>query len=110
MIKRYLCQILDDSLAKQFSLFAIELQLCVCQPEKAMSLINYLENQIINGTPNIKLLDKSIKEKKISPPNPLNEEYKKKLLKYKSRCALMNHNLDVASREIKLLAKEKPVS
>ncbi|XP_044263264.1 CCR4-NOT transcription complex subunit 10 [Tribolium madens] len=101
---------MDDALAKQVSLFAVELQLCVRQSDKALSLINYLENQLINGTPNIKLLDKSAKEKDKKAPQPLDpamEEFKKKLIKYKIRCYLMNHNLEIANKEISNLLKDK---
>ncbi|XP_063908299.1 CCR4-NOT transcription complex subunit 10-like [Zophobas morio] len=101
---------MDDALAKQVSLFAIELQLCVRQSDKAISLINYLENHLINGNPNIKILDKSVKEKdtkKTQPLDPAMEEFKKKLNRYKIRCYLMNHNLDVAHKEISLLLKDK---
>ncbi|EFA06148.2 CCR4-NOT transcription complex subunit 10 isoform X1 [Tribolium castaneum] len=101
---------MDDALAKQVSLFAIELQLCVRQSDKALSLINYLENQLINGTPNIKLLDKTVKEKDKKAPQPLDpamEEFKKKLIKYKIRCYLMNHNLEIANKEISNLLKDK---
>jgi CCR4-NOT transcription complex subunit 10 len=99
---------MDDALAKQISLFAIELQLCVRQSDKALSLISYLENQLINGTPNIKMLDKSVKEKKTPQPlDPATEEFKRKLLKYKIRCYLMNHNLETSAREIGNLLKDK---
>lgn len=59
-------------LARQVSLLAIELQLCAKQPEKALSFITYLENQInITNLANVKLLDKGSKtteqkEKKVS--------------------------------------------
>lgn len=45
-----------------------ELQLCVKQPEKALGLLTYLQNQILNGSNEIKMLktkDKEPKEKKV---------------------------------------------
>lgn len=37
----------------------IELQLCGRQPEKALALITYIENQLtLSNTSNVKLLDK----------------------------------------------------
>lgn len=62
--------VLEDSLAKQISLLLIELQLCIRQPEKALSLITYLENQMCS-VGSIKILDKNQKlsepkEKKVS--------------------------------------------
>lgn len=85
------------------------MQLCVRQSDKALSLINYLENQLINGTPNIKLLDKTIKEKDKKPLDPSMVKFKKKLLRYKIRCHLMNHNFEVAIKEISLFSKDKPL-
>lgn len=47
-------------LAKQVALFAIELQLCARQPEKALALITYVENQLMMAnTGGMKLLDKA---------------------------------------------------
>lgn len=63
---------MDEILAKQVSLLTIELQLCVRQPDKALTLISYLENQILNGNSNqtnVKMQDKSTtkeKEKKVT--------------------------------------------
>lgn len=54
------------------SLLAIELQLCARQPEKALSFITYLENQMnLANLTNLKLSDKTsktadAKEKKVS--------------------------------------------
>lgn len=59
--------VVDESLAKQVSLLAIELQLCIRQPEKALTLINYLENNLMyGGSIPLKGLDKMGKEKKVS--------------------------------------------
>lgn len=54
--------LLDDVLAKQVALFMIELQLCARQPEKALALITYIENQLtLPNTSSVKLLDKTPK-------------------------------------------------
>lgn len=46
-----------------------ELQLCIKQPEKALGLLSYLQNQVLNGNENIKVLkvkgEKEPKEKKV---------------------------------------------
>lgn len=58
---------MDEGLAKQVSLLIIELQLCVKQPDKALTLISYLENQILSGHPNpinIKTHDKTVFKEK----------------------------------------------
>lgn len=58
-------------LARQVSLLAIELQLCARRPEKALSFVTYLENQMnVANLANVKL-DKGskpadLKEKKVS--------------------------------------------
>lgn len=50
----------------------IELQLCARQPEKALALITYIENQLtLSNTSNVKLLDRiskaaEQKEKKLN--------------------------------------------
>ncbi|KAJ8926091.1 hypothetical protein NQ315_009948 [Exocentrus adspersus] len=104
---------MEESLAKQVSLLAIELQLCMRQPDKALTLISYLENNLMyGGSIPFKGLDKTGKEKKIQlpPPKPLSEEFERKLLKYKIRCYLMNHSLGTAVKEIQVLLKDKSVS
>lgn len=66
---------LDDTLSKQVGLLMIELQLCIRQPEKALGLITYLQNQCLNGnnTSNIKINMKHGK--------PIEKEQKEKLPK-----------------------------
>ncbi|KAJ8964599.1 hypothetical protein NQ317_017654 [Molorchus minor] len=101
---------MEESLAKQVSLLAIELQLRLRQPNKALTLMNYLENNLMyGGSIPLKGLDKTGKEKKVHlpPPKPLSEEFEKKLLKYKIKCYLMNHALNMASKEIQTLLKDK---
>ncbi|CAG9821316.1 unnamed protein product [Phaedon cochleariae] len=101
---------MEESLAKQVSLLAIELQLCLRQPDKALTLINYLENNLMyGGSIPLKGLDKMGKERKIQlpPPKPLPEEFERKLLKYKLRCYVMNHSLKTAVKEVQVLLKDK---
>lgn len=59
--------IVDDFLAKQVSLLATELQLCMRQPDKALTLINYLENNLMyGGSIPLKGFDKTGKDKKVT--------------------------------------------
>ncbi|CAH1971240.1 unnamed protein product [Acanthoscelides obtectus] len=101
---------MEESLAKQVSLLAIELQLCFREPEKALTLINYLENNLMyGGSIPLKSFDKAGKEKKVQlpPPKPLSEEFEKKLLRYKLRCYIINHSLNTAFKEVQVLMKDK---
>ncbi|XP_060523703.1 CCR4-NOT transcription complex subunit 10 isoform X2 [Cylas formicarius] len=101
---------IEENLAKQVSLLAIELQLSLRQPDKALTLINYLENNLMyGGSIPLKGLDKSGRDKKIQlpPPKPIPEEFQKKLSKYKVRCYLMNHSFNILAKEVPLLLKEK---
>ncbi|CAH1100955.1 unnamed protein product [Psylliodes chrysocephalus] len=101
---------MEESLAKQVSLLAIELQLCLRQPDKALTLINYLENNLIyGGSIPLKGLDKNGKERKIQlpPPKPLSEDFEQKLLKYKVRCYIMNHSIKIVLKEVEVLLKDK---
>nr|CAH7758857.1 unnamed protein product [Callosobruchus chinensis] len=101
---------MEESLAKQVSLLSIELQLCFREPEKALTLINYLENNLMyGGSIPLKSFDKSGKEKKVQlpPPKPLSEEFEKKLLSYKLRCYIINHSLNTALKEVQILLKDK---
>lgn len=101
---------MDESLAKQVSLLVIEIQLCLRQPDKSLTLINYLENNLIyGGSLPLKGLDKNGKDRKIQlpPPKPLPEKFEKKLLKYKLRSYIMNHSIKTAMKEIQVLLKDK---
>lgn len=54
-------------LAKQVSLLATELQLCMRQPDKALTLIHYLENNLMyGGSIPLKGFDKTGKDKKVN--------------------------------------------
>lgn len=121
----------DEDLGKQVGFLIIELQLCIKQPDKALSLITYLHNQILNGTNNIKSIkpkvnEKEQKEKKVRiitfnlffiffisfqlVLNPGNELFLKKLAKYKARCYLMNHSIEAVRNEMQHFIQEKLVS
>lgn len=63
---------LEETLAHRVCLLLIELHLCTYQPEKALSLILYIENQfvstelVITAEKDIKPLEKDHKEKKVN--------------------------------------------
>lgn len=64
----------DEDLGRRVGLLITELQLCVKQPEKALGLLTYLQNQLVNSNDNIKTLktkgsDKEQKEKKVINSN-----------------------------------------
>lgn len=67
----YIFCIVDEDLGKHVGFLIIELQLCIRQPDKALSLITYLHNQILNGSNNIKAvkppktIEKDLKDKKV---------------------------------------------
>ncbi|KAL3288711.1 hypothetical protein HHI36_003146 [Cryptolaemus montrouzieri] len=100
---------MDDVLARQVSLLAIELQLFIRMPDKALTLITYMENHLLNGNGNSQSTKSNEKlskepEPKITPCDPIIEVFKKKLAKYKARCYLMKRNLTAAIKEIQLLS------
>ncbi|KAI4466623.1 ccr4-not transcription complex subunit 10 [Holotrichia oblita] len=105
---------MDDNLSKQVGLLMIELQLCIRQPEKALGLITHLQNRVLNGTTNIKinLKHSKITEKEpskdklnkvgVTPPllNAATELFLGKLAKYRAKCYMMNHTINLAKKEI----------
>ncbi|XP_066142548.1 CCR4-NOT transcription complex subunit 10 [Euwallacea fornicatus] len=101
---------MEEGLSKQVSLLAIELQLVFRRPHKALTLISYLENNLMyGGSAPLKGLEKAGKEKKLPlpAPKPISEDLQKKLLKYKVRCYLLNRSLTLAAKEIPVLLKDK---
>lgn len=58
-------------MGKCVGLLMTELQLCIKQPEKGLSLLSYLQNQLLNGNGNntklikVKGNEKEQKEKKV---------------------------------------------
>ncbi|CAG9764189.1 unnamed protein product [Ceutorhynchus assimilis] len=98
MVYKYI-EPMEESLVKQVSLLAIELQLCFRRPERALQLIGYLENNLMyGGSISLKKLDE--KEKKLPSPKPksISEDFQKKLSQYKVRCHLLNRSLTAASK------------
>ncbi|ENN80040.1 CCR4-NOT transcription complex subunit 10 [Dendroctonus ponderosae] len=101
---------MEESLAKQVSLLAIELQLVLRRPDKALTLISYLENSLMyGGSIPLKGLDKLGRDKKLPlpDPKPIPEEFQRKLLQYKVRCYLLNHSVSLASKELSAMLKDK---
>lgn len=104
---------MEEGLSRQVSLLAIELQLIFRRPDKALSLISYLENSFTyGGAIPFKNFDKNKEKKPLSqpPPKPLPEELQKKLIKYKVRCYLLNHSVTLATKSLAILLKDKSVS
>ncbi|CAK9803883.1 CCR4-NOT transcription complex subunit 10 [Anthophora plagiata] len=102
---------MEESLAHKVCLLLIELHIVTDQPDAALSLINYIESQLIS-TDNSKITSvdkegiiKSIKEQK-EPRKEMDtatDAFKIKLLKCKARIYLMMHQLKLCKREWKTL-------
>ncbi|XP_068967094.1 CCR4-NOT transcription complex subunit 10 [Bombus flavifrons] len=102
---------MEESLAHKVCLLLIELHIVTEQPDAALSLINYIESQLIS-TDNSKIssvdkegIIKSIKEQK-EPKREVDivtDAFKLKLLKCKARIYLMMHQLKLCRREWKTL-------
>ncbi|CAD1468828.1 unnamed protein product, partial [Heterotrigona itama] len=102
---------MEESLAHKVCLLLIELHIVTEQPDAALSLINYIESQLIS-TDNSKIssvdkegIIKSIKEQK-EPKKEVDvvtDAFKLKLLKCKARIYLMMHQLKLCKREWKTL-------
>ncbi|XP_060832141.1 CCR4-NOT transcription complex subunit 10 [Bombus pascuorum] len=102
---------MEESLAHKVCLLLIELHIVTEQPDAALSLINYIESQLIS-TDNSKIssvdkegIIKSIKEQK-EPKREVDivtDAFKLKLLKCKARIYLMMHQLKLCKREWKTL-------
>lgn len=101
---------MEESLAHRVCLLLTELQLCVYQPDKTLSLIAYIENQfvvstdsVISSEKDIKPLEREHKEKKPVTGDAATDTFRLKLLQYRARCYLMMHALKACKREIKNL-------
>lgn len=102
---------MEESLAHKVCLLLIELHIVTEQPDAALSLINYIESQLIS-TDNSKIssvdkegIIKSMKEQK-EPKKEVDvvtDAFKLKLLKCKARIYLMMHQLKLCKREWKTL-------
>lgn len=102
---------MEESLAHKVCLLLIELHIVTDQPDAALSLINYVENQLIS-TDNSKItpvdkegIMKSMKEQKEQKRevDVVIDAFKIKLLKCKARIYLMMHQLKLCKREWKTL-------
>ncbi|XP_046143987.1 CCR4-NOT transcription complex subunit 10 isoform X1 [Osmia bicornis bicornis] len=102
---------MEESLAHKVCLLLIELHIAIKQPDAALSLINYIESQLIS-TDNSKIapvdkegIMKSIKEQKEQKKevDTAVDAFKIKLLKCKARIYLMTHQLKLCKREWKTL-------
>ncbi|CAL7936013.1 unnamed protein product [Xylocopa violacea] len=102
---------MEESLAHKVCLLLIELHIVTEQPDAALSLINYIESQLVS-TDNSKIspvdkegIIKSIKEQK-EPKKEVDvavDAFKIKLLKCKARIYLLMHQLKLCKREWKTL-------
>ncbi|KOC65130.1 CCR4-NOT transcription complex subunit 10 [Habropoda laboriosa] len=84
---------MEESLAHKVCLLLIELHIVTEQPDAALSLINYIESQLIS-TDNSKIT---------SVDKDATDAFKIKLLKCKARIYLMMHQLKLCKREWKTL-------
>ncbi|OAD61954.1 CCR4-NOT transcription complex subunit 10 [Eufriesea mexicana] len=84
---------MEESLAHKVCLLLIELHIVTEQPDAALSLINYIESQLIS-TDNSKIS---------SVDKETTDAFKLKLLKCKARIYLMKHQLKLCKREWKTL-------
>lgn len=100
---------MEESLAHRICLLLIELHLCTYQPEKALSLIAYIENQfvstdtVISSEKDMKPLEKEHKEKKPVSVDAATDAFRVKLLQYRARCYLLTHSLKACKRELKCI-------
>ncbi|XP_063221594.1 CCR4-NOT transcription complex subunit 10 isoform X2 [Bacillus rossius redtenbacheri] len=100
---------MEESLAHRVCLLLIELHLRAFQPGKALTLIQYIENQFVltegsslGADKDIKPLEKEGKEKKVPAcVDAATEAFRVKLLKYRARCYLMTHALKACKKELK---------
>ncbi|GLH02442.1 CCR4-NOT transcription complex subunit 10 [Gryllus bimaculatus] len=98
---------MEESLAHRVCLLLIELHLCTYQPEKALTLIAYIENQfvstdtVITSEKDMKPLEKEHKEKKPVSVDAATDAFRVKLLQYRARCYLLTHALKACKRELK---------
>ncbi|XP_067004724.1 CCR4-NOT transcription complex subunit 10 [Anabrus simplex] len=98
---------MEESLAHRVCLLLIELHLCTYQPEKALTLISYIENQFVSTDPvittekDMKPLEKEHKEKKPVSVDAATDAFRLKLLQYRARCYVLTHALKACKREIK---------
>lgn len=88
---------MDDVLARKVCFLAAELQLLIKMPDKALSTLAYMEDQLMNKTKQGDSEDSSSKSNDSDM-----EELGIKIAKYKARCYLMKRNLTVVKNQIQL--------
>lgn len=107
---------MEESLAHRVCLLLIELHLCTCQPEKALSLISYIENQFVSTENATKMTIASGAEKDIKPLekehkpvladlDAATDAFRLKLLQYRVRCYLYTCALKKATEELRTISE-----
>uniref|UniRef100_A0A8D8VMR5 CCR4-NOT transcription complex subunit 10 n=2 Tax=Cacopsylla melanoneura TaxID=428564 RepID=A0A8D8VMR5_9HEMI len=110
---------MEESLAHRVCLLLVELHLCTCQPEKALSLISYIENQFVStenatkmtigsGTDgkDIKSLEKE--HRPLADLDAATDAFRLKLLQYRVRCYLYTCALKRATEELRIISETSP--
>ncbi|XP_025076107.1 LOW QUALITY PROTEIN: CCR4-NOT transcription complex subunit 10-like [Pomacea canaliculata] len=98
----------DELLAQNVLLLWVELYLCVCQPEKALNMLAYLEKSLNSGkeAKTCERGDKGEQNKdagKESTNTESSEMLRARLCLYKTRCLAMKKSMKSCKREIKTL-------
>lgn len=106
---------MEESLAHRVCLLLIELHLCTGQPEKALSLITYIENQFVSTENATKMTigsgtEKDIKMEKEHKPlladlDAATDAFRLKLLQYRVRCYLYTCALKKATEELRIISE-----
>ncbi|XP_075216340.1 CCR4-NOT transcription complex subunit 10 [Lycorma delicatula] len=102
---------MEESLAHRVCLLLIELHLCTQQPEKALSLIAYIENQFVStenatkmiGDKDMKPLEKEPTTDKAVSLDAATDAFRLKLLHYRARCNISTCALKACKRELKTI-------
>lgn len=102
----------EETLAHKVCLMLIELYIVMKQPDTALSVLNYVENQFVsNDISKLSCMDKdgvikSVKEQKEQKKDIgdiIPDAFKIKLLKCKARIYLLTHQLKLCKKEWKTL-------
>ncbi|KAG8254016.1 CCR4-NOT transcription complex subunit 10 [Homalodisca vitripennis] len=110
---------MEEGLAHRVCLLLIELHLSTQQPEKALSLIAYIENQFVStdnatkmiGDKELKNLEKEHQERAPVTLDAATDAFRLKLLQYRARCYLSTCALKACKREIKsIITSANPVT
>ncbi|XP_054277600.1 CCR4-NOT transcription complex subunit 10 [Macrosteles quadrilineatus] len=100
---------MEEGLAHRVCLLLIELHLSTQQPDQALSLIAYIENQFVStenatkmiGDKDLKTLEKEHQEKAPVTLDAATDAFRLKLLQYKTRCYLSTCAIKACKRELK---------